>query len=102
MGDNIPASKILICFQTIALLQYRQTCICITLMMILGYALSIHRLQGDTVKKLILNAGEQEFAMGLLLVGATRTESFEEFAFHHFHNFDHFAKITSETASLKS
>jgi ATP-dependent DNA helicase PIF1 len=45
--------------------------------MILGYALSIHKLQGSTCEKVILNPGLTEFAAGLLLVGATRTKSFK-------------------------
>jgi ATP-dependent DNA helicase PIF1 len=40
--------------------------------MLLGYALSVHKLQGNTVDKVILNPGKMEFALGLLLVGATR------------------------------
>jgi ATP-dependent exoDNAse (exonuclease V) alpha subunit len=49
--------------------------------MILGYAMSIHRLQGDTMGKVILNPGETKFPFGLLLVGATRTKTFEGLAF---------------------
>ena len=44
--------------------------------MILGYALSIHKLQGATCGNVILNPGSKEFASGLLLVGATRTKTF--------------------------
>jgi hypothetical protein len=40
--------------------------------MLLGYALTVHKLQGNTVDKVILNPGKTEFALGLLLVGATR------------------------------
>ena len=43
---------------------------------ILGYALSIHKLQGNTSDRLILNAGEREFAAGLLLVDCTGTKTF--------------------------
>ena len=50
-------------------------------------------MQGDTVKKVILNEGEQEFALGLLLVGATRTKSFEGLAFHSLHDFEQYAQI---------
>jgi ATP-dependent DNA helicase PIF1 len=39
--------------------------------MLLGYALSVHKLQGDTVDKVILNLGKTEFVLGLLLVGTT-------------------------------
>jgi hypothetical protein len=42
------------------------------LSVLLGYALSVHKLQRDTVDKVILNPGKTEFALGLLFVGATR------------------------------
>jgi ATP-dependent exoDNAse (exonuclease V) alpha subunit len=64
------------------------------LLMILGYAMSIHRLQGNTMGKVILNPGKTEFALGLLLVGATRTKTFEGLAFTSpFPNFFCFAQI---------
>jgi ATP-dependent exoDNAse (exonuclease V) alpha subunit len=62
--------------------------------MILGYAMSIQRLQGDTMGKVILNQGKTEFALSLLLVGATRTKTFEGLAFTStFPNFFCFAQI---------
>ena len=61
---------------------------------ILGYALSIHKLQGSTCDKVIFNPGEKEFASGLLLVGATRTKTYEGLAFHPFPNFERFEQVT--------
>jgi ATP-dependent exoDNAse (exonuclease V) alpha subunit len=46
--------------------------------LILGYSLSIHKLQGSTCERVILNPGKKKFAPGLLLVVATRTKSFED------------------------
>ena len=60
--------------------------------MILGYALSIHKLQGATIDKVILNAGPKEFALGLLFVGASRVKSFEGLALDPFPNYDRFAQ----------
>lgn len=60
---------------------------------ILGYALSIHKLQGSTCEKVILNPGEKEFASGLLLVGATRTKTYQGLAFHPFPNFERFDQV---------
>jgi hypothetical protein len=40
--------------------------------MLLGYALTVHKLQGHTVDKVILNPGKTELALRLLLIGATR------------------------------
>ena len=61
--------------------------------MILGYALSIHKLQGATCNRVILNPGKKEFASGLLLVGATRTKKFENLAFAPFPNYSRFEQV---------
>jgi len=61
--------------------------------MILGYALSIHKLQGATCDYVILNPGKKEFASGLLLVGATRTKTFETLAFAPYPNFSRFQQV---------
>jgi hypothetical protein len=61
--------------------------------MILGYALSIHKLQGATCDYVILNPGKKEFASGLLLVGATRTKTFETLAFAPFPNYSRFQQV---------
>jgi hypothetical protein len=56
--------------------------------------MSIHRLQEDTMGKVILNPGETEFALGLLFDRATRTKTFEGLAFTGpFLNFIRFAQI---------
>ncbi|KAL8570077.1 hypothetical protein ACOMHN_036354 [Nucella lapillus] len=67
---------------------------------ILGYALSIHKLQGSTLDKVILNAGLKEFALGLLFVGASRVKRFEDLTFEPFPNFERFPQIAKYT-SLK-
>jgi ATP-dependent DNA helicase PIF1 len=68
---------------------------------ILGYALTIHKLQGSTCDKIILNPGEKEFATGLLLVGATRTRSFRDLAFADpFPHFSRFEQV-NKSSSLK-
>ncbi|KAL8586174.1 hypothetical protein ACOMHN_057736 [Nucella lapillus] len=67
---------------------------------ILGYALSIHKLQGSTLDKVILNAGLKEFALGLLFVGASRVKRFEDLTFEPFPNFERFPQIAKCT-SLK-
>ena len=58
-----------------------KTCNRTQLPLIPSYALSIHRLQGATEDKIILNPGNVEFAAGLLLVGASRTKALEDLAF---------------------
>ncbi|KAL8590998.1 hypothetical protein ACOMHN_044990 [Nucella lapillus] len=67
---------------------------------ILGYALSIHKLQGSTLDKVILNAGLKQFALGLLFVGASQVKMFENLTFEPFPNFERFPQIAKCT-SLK-
>ena len=66
--------------------------------LILGYALSIHKLQGSTCNRVILNPGDREFALGILLVGATRTKCFEGLAFKPFPNFARFKQLSNSKA----
>ena len=68
---------------------------------ILGYALSIHKLQGSTCERVILNPGKKEFANGLLLVGATRTKRFENLAFAPFPNYSRFLQINNSKSVQK-
>jgi ATP-dependent exoDNAse (exonuclease V) alpha subunit len=68
---------------------------------ILGYALSIHKLQGSTCERVILNPGKKEFANGLLLVGATRTKRFENLAFAPFPNYSRFLQVNKSKAIKK-
>ena len=75
-------------------------CTRIMLPVILGYALSIHKLQGATLDKVILNPGTKEFALGLLLVGASRVKTFQGLAFSPYPNFDRFDQIR-RSATLK-
>jgi ATP-dependent exoDNAse (exonuclease V) alpha subunit len=90
----MPDNAIPICPVSKKFFSGKKDCTRLMLPMILGYAISIHRLQGDTMGKVILNPGVKEFALGLLLVGATRTKTFEGLAFTSpFPNFDCFAQI---------
>ena len=66
--------------------------------LILGYALSIHKLQGETLDKVILNIGDREFQTGLTLVGASRVKSFEGLAFSPFPNYHRFKQIGNSHA----
>ena len=69
--------------------------------LILGYALSIHKLQGSTCERVILNPGKKEFAMGLLLVGATRTKTFEGLAFDPYPNFTRFEQVNNSKSLIQ-
>ena len=90
---NMPRNAIPICPISRKFFSGSKDCMRLMLPMVLGYAMTIHRLQGDTVDKVILNPGDTEFALGLLLVGATRTKSFEGLAFQPFPNFERFDQI---------
>ena len=47
-----------------------------------------------------LNPGEREFALGILLVGATRTKSFECLAFNPYPNFARFEQLRKSKALI--
>jgi hypothetical protein len=79
----------------------RVHCYRVQLPVILGYAITIHKLQGSTCDKLILNPGPKEFASGLLLVGASRTKTFEGLAFYPFPNFARFKQVNNSKALKK-
>ena len=68
---------------------------------ILGYPLSIHKLQGNTSEGLILNAGEKEFAAGLLLVGCTRTKTFQGLSFLPFPNYERFLQVPTSSMFIR-
>ena len=66
---------------------------CTQLPIIPSYAVTIHRLQGGNKDMIILNAGDHEFAAGLLLVGCTRTKTFNQMAFSPFPNYHRFESV---------
>ena len=69
--------------------------------LILGYALSIHKLQGETLEKVILDIGDKEFQTGLTFVGATRVKTFQGLAFKPFPNYDRFEQIRNSPTLKK-
>ena len=52
-----------------------------------AYGVSIHKGQGMTLEKLILNVGEKEFSNGLTYTGVTRVKRLQDLAFFPFPNF---------------
>ena len=66
--------------------------------LLLGYALSIHKIQGSTCDKVILHAGPREFTLGLMLVGTTRTKTIQDLAFQPFPSWDRFEQIPRSPA----
>ena len=52
-----------------------------------AYGLSIHKGQGMTIPKLILNVGSREFSGGLTYTGVTRVKRLDDLAFRPFPNY---------------
>ena len=67
---------------------------------ILGYALSIHKLQGNTSDRLSLKVGENEFAARFLLVGCMWTKTFQGRSCLPFPNHEHFLPDVSLRLAL--
>ena len=61
--------------------------------LILGYALSFHRLQGKTIPLEICNPGDKEFTPGLMFTGVSRVKRFSDLAFHPMPSFQRFNQI---------
>ena len=47
-----------------------------------AYAMSIHKSQGQTLGKVIVNLGSKEFATGLTYTGITRVKAAKDIAFY--------------------
>ena len=90
--SKVPKSVVIVPAQR-TWLHKGKTCHRKQLPVIPAYAVTIHRLQGSTEELVILNPGPDEFAPGLLLVGATRTKSFEDLALDPMPNYERFQKV---------
>jgi hypothetical protein len=66
--DDMDPKAVPICPVQSTWISHKKSCTREMRQIILGYILSVHKMQGDTVEKVILNAGETEFALRLLLV----------------------------------
>ena len=58
----------------------------------LSYASTIHKSQGSTIKKVVLDAGKNEFSPGLLYVGLSRVRDVDDLVLFPF-SFERFEKI---------
>ena len=50
----------------------------------LFYAMTIHKSQGSTLEKVVLDASDKEFSCGLLYVGLSRVKKFESIVLNPF------------------
>ena len=61
--------------------------------LLLGYAVTIHRSQGMTIDRVILNVGPKEFASGITYTGASRVKGLHFLAFDPLPSFDRIQSI---------
>ena len=90
--ENVPHSVPIVPI-TRKWLQGQETCSRTMIPLISGYALSIHRLQGKTCDKVILNPGPKEFTSGLMFVGVSRVKNFKDLAFSPMPYYQRFTQI---------
>ena len=61
--------------------------------LLLAYSMTIHRSQGVTMQRIMINIGDREFACGLTYTAVSRVRSLKDLAFYPFPNFDRFARL---------
>lgn len=66
--------------------------------LILAHACTIHKAQGLTIDKIILNIGLREFACGLSYVAITRVRTLDDLVFNPFFNYGRLAKLHTGSA----
>ena len=59
----------------------------------LGYGITIHKSQGMSMDKVIIDIGNREFACGLTYTAISRCRRIEDLAFYPFRNYDRFWRI---------
>ena len=55
--------------------------------LMLGYSMTIHKSQGVTMPRIMINLGPREFACGLTYTAVSRVRSLKDLAFYPFPNF---------------
>ena len=61
--------------------------------LLLAYSMTIHKSQGVTMQRVMINVGDREFACGLTYTGVSRVRSLTDLAFYPFPNFDRIARL---------
>lgn len=64
----------------------------------LSYAITVHKSQGLTLPKVVLNLSQIEHCLGLSYVAVSRVKSLDGLLFERPFDFDHFKKATTVTA----
>lgn len=66
--------------------------------LILAHACTIHKAQGLTIRKVIINIGKREFACGLSYVGITRARELEDIMFDPFFSYARLSQLHTVSA----
>ena len=71
----------------------QKQCIRTMLPLILGYGITIHKSQGQSMDKVLIDIGKKEFACGLTYTAISRCRKIEDLAFLPFFNLPRFQRI---------
>ena len=69
--------------------------------LVLGWAITIHKSQGLTLKRAVLGIGNAEWQIGLTYVGCSRVKSWTGLAFKNSFSWERMAKINSHVGLAK-
>lgn len=69
--------------------------------LVLGWAITIHKSQGLTLRKVVLGIGSKEVQIGLTYVGCSRVKSHQGLAFQHSFPWERMEKINRHTGLIK-
>src|SRR5579859_1517778 len=69
--------------------------------LVLGWAITIHKSQGLTLKRVILGIGNTENQIGLTYVGCSRVKSWRGLAFQHSFPWERMEKINNHAGLVK-
>jgi len=69
--------------------------------LVLGWAITIHKSQGLTLKQVVLGIGNKESQLGLTYVGCSRVKSWQGLAFQHSFPWERMEKINNHVGLVK-
>ena len=69
--------------------------------LVLGWAITIHKSQGLTLKQVVVRIGNQEHQVGLTYVGCSRVKSWRGLAFQHSFSWERMEKINNHSGLVK-
>jgi len=69
--------------------------------LVLGWAITVHKSQGSTLKTVVLGIGSNEYQSGLTYVGCSRVKSWEGLAFQRSFAWERMEKINQNVGLIK-